>query len=348
MRDLIKKVLSEHLRNRKVINEMATRDYCGGFSTLYPEYYFCKSAENYIKNELEDAPSEGKKRKGKKIFKDFEKGLKIFFEKNGEDEKVKKRLIRIGTDSQIFIDGKNEVIEATKLLKTNCKNFKDVTDKKLKEFEDNTIIYFLDENGGYSFENRLPTNYSALAVLFTEFFLKKGAFDGVKSEGHKWPEVAKNWITHSFHPHNKFNDLRPEEDKKEPLSSLDFQELAEIYFKDKILYNPTEMKRAVMDVLKGVRGQGFKTEDSFEKMYLEGKREYYRFAKDYGFVDMFGGVDFIYKANNDLWIPVQVKTYATEPTYLISKLGCKVYVIADKKGKHFDIDEHPRKRFLPS
>ena len=348
MKDLIKKILNEHLSEKKVISEMATRDYCNSFSSLYPEYHFCKAAENYIKTELEDAPSDGKKRRGKKIFKDFEKGLKIFFEKNGDDEKVKKRLIKIGTDSKIFIEGKEEVDEAARLLKNNCKNFKEVTDKKLKEFEDKTIIYFLDEKGGYSYENRLPTNYSALGVLFTEFFLKKGAFDGVRTEGHKWDEIAKNWITHSFHTNNKFDDLRDEESKKEPLSSLDFQELADIYFKDKILYNPTEMKRAVMDVLKGVRGQGFKTEDSFENIYLKDKREYVRYAKDYGFVDMFGGVDFIYKANNDLWIPVQVKTYATEPTYLISKLGCKIYVVADKKGKNFDIQDYPKKRFLPS
>jgi hypothetical protein len=41
------------------------------------------------------------------------------------------------------------------------------------------------------------------------------------------------------------------------------------------------------------------------------KKEFYRFAKDYGFVDMFGGIDFIYKANNGVWVPIQVKTTAT-------------------------------------
>jgi len=348
VKNLIKKILKEHVQDKKVISEMATRDYCSGFSKIYPEYHFCKSAENYIKTELEDAPSPGKRTRGKKIFKDFEKGLKTFFEKNGEDEKVKKRLIKIGTESEIFLNGKKEIDDAAKLLKTNCKNFQDVTNKKLKEFENQTIIYFLDEEGGYSFENRLPTNYSALAVLFTEFFSKKGALDNVKVENQDWDKVAKNWVNHSFHPNTKFMDLRNEEDKSEPLSSLDFQELAEIYFKEKILYNPSEMKNAVMEVLKGVRGQGFKTEDTFEEIFLKDKREYYRYAKDYGFVDMFAGVDFIYKANNDLWIPVQVKTYATEPTYLISKLGCKTYVIADKKGKTFHIDVHPKQSFLPS
>lgn len=348
MRDLIKKVLREHTKTSNVLNEMAFRDYCGSFNRAHPEYHFCKSAENYIKTELEDAPAPGKKKRAKKIFKDFEKGLKTFFERNGEDERVKRRLIKIGTDSEIFISGKQEIEDAATLLKNNCKNFETVTSEKLKEFEKETILYFLDDQGGYSYENRLPTNYSALAVLFTEFFTRKGAFIGVNFEGHDWDKIAKNWITHSFHPNNKFMDLRPEEHQKEELSSLDFQELAEIYFKDKLLYNPNEIKRTVMDVLKGVRGQGFKTEDSFENTYLKDKREYKRYARDYGFVDMFGGVDFIYKGNNELWIPVQVKTYASEPTYLISKLGCKVYVIAQKEGKHFDIDERPKKRFLPS
>ena len=102
-----------------------------------------------------------------------------------------------------------------------------------------------------------------------------------------------------------------------------------------------------MEVLKGVRGKGFETEDEFQKKYLDGKKEFYRFAKDYGFVDMFGGIDFIYKANNGVWIPIQVKTTAMEPTYLISRMGCKAYIIADKKGKKFEIDVIPRPDFLP-
>jgi hypothetical protein len=82
-------------------------------------------------------------------------------------------------------------------------------------------------------------------------------------------------------------------------------------------------------------------------LYLTAKKEYMRYAKDYGFVDMFTGIDFIYKGDNELWIPVQVKTRATEPTYLISTLGCKAYVISEKKGKQFENQALPRKTTLP-
>lgn len=347
MRDLIKKVLSEHSQKKEFLLEMASRDWCSEFNSLYPEYHFCKSAENYIKTELEDSPATKGRRKGKKIFSDFEKGLEKFFLKNADEEFLRNKLIKIEKTSPIFIEGEKEIEEATKLLKDNCNNFSVVTDSKLKEFEKKVKLYFLEDKK-YSIENRLPTNYSALGVLFTKFFSSKGAFDGVKSEGHNWGEIAKNWISHSFHPSSQFDDIRPEEEKKHSLTSLDFQELARIYFSNDTVFNSNDIRNSVKKVLEGVRGQGFATEDTFEKLYLEGKKEYIRFAKDYGFVDMFGGVDFIYKKNNGMWVPIQVKTFASEPTYLISKLGCKVYVIAQKDGKRFEIDEKiTGKRDLP-
>jgi hypothetical protein len=36
-----------------------------------------------------------------------------------------------------------------------------------------------------------------------------------------------------------------------------------------------------------------------------------------------------------------------EPTYLISRMGCKTYIIADKKGKKFEMAVFPRQEFLP-
>jgi hypothetical protein len=94
----------------------------------------------------------------------------------------------------------------------------------------------------------------------------------------------------------------------------------------------------VDDVLTDVRKRGFESEKQFEKSYLDdGKKEFKRYAKDYGFVDRFLGIDFIYKGKN-FWIPVQVKSSPQEATYLISSLGCKTYVIAEKTGKTFKIN----------
>jgi hypothetical protein len=353
MKDLIKKILSEHVKTNKVLTEMANYlDWCKSFPKYKPEYSFCVSAEEYIKNELEDSPSEKGKRKGKKVFVDFEKGVEEFYLSNAGNEILSKKIIHINQNSEIYKNGKEELIDASKKLSNNCSNFDKVVEKKLNEFKNKVKLYFL-ENEKYSLDNRLPTNYSALAVLFTKFFEKKGAFDGVKLDKEKvnqynWDQISKNWITHLFNTQKKFEDIRPDDEKVHTLSSLGFQELARIYFKDNDkVFNSEEIRTAVNDVLVGVRGKGFESEDLFENLYLDGKRTYIRYAKDYGFVDMFTGIDFIYEGANGMWIPVQVKTRATEPTYLISTLGCKAYVISEKKGKGFENQILPKKTNLP-
>jgi hypothetical protein len=353
MRDLIRRVLSEHVKTNKVLTEMADKlDWCKGFPKYKPEYRFCTAAEDYIKNELEDSPSEGRKKRGKKVFVDFEKGVEKFYLSSAGNEIISKKILHINQNSEIYKIGREELLDASKKLSSNCTNFNTVVAKKLNEFKNKIKLYFV-ENEKYSLDNRLPTNYSALAVLFTKFFEKKGAFDGVtldnqNSNNINWDDVSKNWITHLFHSSKKFDDIRPENEKRNILTSLDFQELARIYFinNDKV-FNSQEIRTAVNDVLVGVRGKGFESEDLFENLYLTDKKEYIRYAKDYGFVDMFTGIDFIYKGTNELWIPVQVKTRATEPTYLISTLGCKSYVISDKKGKGFENQSLPKKTTLP-
>jgi hypothetical protein len=342
MKELIKKALSEHVKTNKVLTEMANYlDWCKSFPKYKAEYHFCVAAEDYIKNELEDSPSEQGKRRGKKVFIDFEKGMEKFYLSNAGSEPLSKKIMHINQNSEIYKNGRNELLDASKKLSSNCSNFNTVVSKKLNEFKNKIKLYFV-ENETYSLDNRLSTNYSALAVLFTKFFEKKGAFDGVtlgnqNGKDIDWNKISQNWITHLFHPSKKFDDIRPEDEKRNILTSLDFQELARIYFinNDKV-YNSQEIRKAVNDVLVGVRGKGFESEDLFENLYLIGKREYVRYAKDYGFVDMFTGVDFIYEGKNGLWIPVQVKTKATEPTYLISTLGCKSYVISEKKEKKFE------------
>ena len=344
MRELIKKSLSKQLKESRILNEMSKQDWCKSrFNSIYPEYHFCISAENYIKNELEDEKPSGRKKKKKKIFKEFENEMIKFYNSNANDDELKKRIIQITEDSDIFIEGKKEVDDASNKLSGNCPKFKSVVNEHLDEFKNNVKLYYMD-NDEYSIENRLSTNYSALAVLFTKFFENKGAFDDVQLKNTDWDHIAKNWITHLFNPSSKFEDIRPDEIKNDPnykLSSLSFQELANIYFKGSIVFNSTDIIKSVFEVLKAVRGIGFESEDLFEKKYLKDK-DYIRYAKDYGFVDMFGGVDFIIKLE-DTWYPIQVKTTATEPTYRISKLGCEVFYLAEKQGKNdFKLIRHSK------
>jgi hypothetical protein len=337
MRDLIKKVLSEHTIKKEVITEMATQDWCKKYSKIYPTYYFCSAAESYIRDEMQvfDNGQKGRKRKVKKVFLDFEKGLEEYFIKNIDDSELSNKIIRIKKDSPIFIEGKKEIDYVGEKISNNCPNYKSVTDAKLSEFDDKVKLYFI-KNGEYSNENRLPTNYSALANLFTQFFDSKGAFDGV-GLNHDWSNVVKNWITHCFHPQITFNDIRPADERIHKLTDLSFQTLAKIYFSNDSVYNSSKLRDSIQDVLKGVREEGFKTEDAFQKQVLDKhNRVYERYAKDYGFVDMFSGIDFLIKEkNSDFWIPIQIKSRSTQPTYLIDKLGCKKYGIVEKTGKNF-------------
>ena len=272
MKDLIKEVLLEYTKGKKVIKEMARQVWCSEFPTYTPEYHFCNSAENYIKNELEDVSSVKGKRKSKKVFMDFENAMQNFYGKVADNPELVKKMIRIDNSSDIFMEGKIEMETAVKLLKTNCSKIEDVKNKKLKVFGDKVVVYFL-ENEGYSIDNRLPTNYSALAVLFTKFLVSKGAFDGVENKGIDWDHIAKNWITHIFHPSHHFEDIRPEDEQKNKLTSLTFDELARIYFTNDRVYNSEDIRKSVKRVLEGVRGKGFESEDGFEKEKLVGKRE---------------------------------------------------------------------------
>ena len=310
-------------------------DWCSQFNKHEAQYHFCSAAEEYIKNELEDIPSKGKRKK-KKVFMEFEMGLAKFFDSVKENSEFANKIIKLDKTSQIYKDGVEELKEAAGFLKSNCSKIDDVIKKELNKFEEKVKLYFL-ENEKYSNDNRLPTNYSALAVLFTKFFSNKGAFDGVNNLKLNWDEIAKSWITHSFHPHHTFLDIRPDDEKIYKLSNLNFSELARIYFSNDTVFDSEGLRKSVRFVLDSVRQLGFDTEDRFERLYLQNRKNTKRYAKDFGFVDMFTGIDFIYQSENGLYIPIQVKSSMMQPTYLISTLGCKTYVIAEKQGQKFKI-----------
>jgi hypothetical protein len=333
---IIKEQLSQFKKN--IISEMAISDYCKKtFSPIGPELPFCEAAENYIKNEVETSGNFKKK----VIFEKFRNGIANFSsdEQNLEDLQIK--IEEITENHPIMKEGIEEIKTVNGLIEPNCPNVSKVFERQLSTFKNKVQLYFT-ENEKYSVTNRLDTNYSAISVLFTKFFQHKGAFDSVekKLDEINWDEIAKNWIDHSFNPSLKFRDIRSDKDKKDNkkiLSTLSFNELCRIYFNNVILFNSKDIRDSVNHVLQDVRKRGFDSENDFEKKYLDEKKEFMRLAKDYGFADRFLGIDFIYKGK-DLWIPVQVKSSPTEATFLISSLGCKTYVIAQKTGKTFKIN----------
>lgn len=333
MKKLIKKVLHEQLHKRLVISEMAKQSYCDSrFGKLTPERHFCNSAEKYVKNEIEKVGRASKNI----IFDKFRKGISNFYTENQLQLEIK--IEELTELSEIVKNGKKEVEDAKKKLSGNCVKLDEIFNKSLKNLKESTQLYFTGKEGEYSLINRLDTNYSAIAVLFTEFFSNKGAFDGVSFDANiNWDMIVKNWIDHSFNPSIKFEDIRPDDERENistSLSSLEFKELARIYFTNDSVFGSTSLRDAVNQVLSDVRSRGFATEEEFESKYLKNKRQYVNYAKDYGFVDRYFGIDFIYQGK-DTWIPVQVKSSPRQATYLIDKLGCKSYVLAEKNGKTF-------------
>jgi predicted AAA+ superfamily ATPase len=94
---------------------------------------------------------------------------------------------------------------------------------------------------------------------------------------------------------------------------------------------------SILKVLKDVRERGFATEDLFQEKLDKYNIPYKRYARDYGFVDRFLGVDFVVQKGNE-WLPVQVKSSKNEPQYRIEELDCDEPVIAIKDGNDFRLN----------
>jgi hypothetical protein len=335
---IIKEQLNKYVKG-KVISEMATvSSYCKkAFSSISAEFHFCNAAEDYIKNEIETV---GRFKK-KVIFDKFRKGVSNFFDSEQGNNELEIKIENITEEHPIMKEGIEEVKAIDSLISDNCSKVMTVFERQVANLKDKVQLYFT-ENDKYSITNRLDTNYSAIAVLFTKFFQNKGALDSVEGgvDTLNWDLIANNWINHAFNPSIKFIDIRNESDKldrTQVLSDLGFNELCRIYFKNVVVFNSNDIRASVNHVLKDVRERGFSSENAFEKNYLQNKRDFMRLAKDYGFADRYLGIDFIYKGK-DYWVPVQVKSSPQEATYLISSLGCKTYVIAEKTGKTFKIN----------
>ena len=170
MRDLIKKIISEQLYEKSVIAEMAkAKGYCGKhFNSISPELPFCIAAENYIKTEIEQIG----KRKSKVIFDKFRKGLANFYEKI-EDDVLEIKIEELTDIHDIVIKGKKELEDAENMLRDNCTNINYVAKRQINTLKEKAQLYFIGKDGEYSLTNRLDTNYSAIAILFTKFSQKK-------------------------------------------------------------------------------------------------------------------------------------------------------------------------------
>ena len=223
-----------------------------------------------------------------------------------------------------------------------------ILNELIRKLIDDDHVYYKRPDGEYSVFNRIDTNYSALAVTLTYYYSSKGAFELLMSDmGNKlnkvdWNSLTVSWIDHFFNP-----ELEPYDPRSEMFRSsgsifdIDSSPSYVLFTK---MFNPKNIKvdskkifDSILKVLKDVRERGFATEDLFQEKLDEYNIPYKRYARDYGFVDRFLGVDFVVQKGNE-WLPVQVKSSKNEPQYRIEELDCDEPIIAIKDGNDFRLN----------
>lgn len=330
---LVKKVIKETNKDMEKTVKKGMHYYCtSSFSPIQqPEINFCMALEKEILSRKKD------------FYPAFDEVALSYIEKEKENL-LNIEIEKLTNDSDIVKNGFEEMDKVGDLLSGNCPNIKNkINSEKYKFFKKYKIYYKIKKDSNtyeYSPINRLNTNYSAISVLITKYFSKKGAFDGVTNINNvDWRKISLEWLYKLFIPSRNFEDIRPEDEKTQNPINPSMEELFNSFFKENLVLNSREIKKSVEDVLIDTRQRGFDTENDFENILVKDKennkiQDYIRCAKDFGFVDMFLGIDFLVKEDNR-WYPVQVKTTATEPTYKIDSLGCSKLTVVEKIGDNF-------------
>jgi hypothetical protein len=322
------KLVVELLKEQDVSEKI---DYCKDtFGTRTPEYRFCTKAAGYIKSQ-------------KSYQSDFRKYLETYVDNIVMDRIMIERLTK---DHPILTKGIKEIEDFKNLMGGFCNNLD--TDELVRRLIDDEHVYYKRPDGEYSVFNRIDTNYSALAVALTFYYNSKGAFEllmhdmGNKLSKVDWNSLAVSWIDHFFNEELEPYDPRPENFRASgPIFDTDSSPSYVLFNK---MFDPKNIKvdskkifDSILKVLKDVRERGFATEDLFQEKLDEYRIPYKRYARDYGFVDRFLGVDFVVQKGNE-WLPVQVKSSKNEPQYRIEELDCDEPIIAIKDGNDFRLN----------
>lgn len=316
MRGLIKKEL-------RILSEQKSwiKEHCDKSFSEKSEKMFCYGATKVIKDTFS-------------LQKDLNKSLKKFIEIN-KDVINNLRLETLTQESQTAKDGLIELKWVYKHGKELCPNIKSNIIEIYNNLMGGVYVFYADpKTGEYHLINRLDTNYSALAVMITEYYVDIGAIKNLENKNvryeKEWEQIAEYLVKFVIYP----NVFHPNNSDIEILNGLnvDKKPLTSIY--NKLLNNlDSEISKKTYQVLTNVREAGFATERKFISQLEKYGITYQNFGKDYGFVDRFLGIDLFVKLN-DGWYPVQVKSSEREQT-LITKLGCEgaIVVYPDKNEK---------------
>ena len=317
MKDSIKSVLRKYITEQKV---NWIKEHCNNSFSEKSERMFCYAATKAIKDDYS-------------LQEDLNKSLKKFIEIN-RDTINNLRMETLTQESQTAIDGLNELKWVNTHGKELCPNIKFNILKIYNNLMNGIYVFYADPTTGeYHPINRLDTNYSALAVMITEYYRDLGVIEDLQTKGVRYEKGWEKPVEHLvkfviypsvFHPNNSNIDV---------LKKINVDQKPLKYIYEKLLKNlDSKISKKTYQVLSNVREAGFETERNFISQLEKYGITYKNFGKDYGFVDRFLGIDLFIKLN-DGWYPTQVKSTEREQT-LITKLGCEgaIVVYPDDNG----------------
>lgn len=317
MKDSIRSVIKKYITEER-INWI--KEHCDNSFSVKSERMFCYAATKTIKNDYS-------------LQEDLQKSLKKFIEINRETIN-EIRMETLTQESQTAIDGLNELKWVNTHGKELCPNIKYNILKIYNNLINGVYVFYADPTTGeYHPINRLDTNYSALAVMITEYYRDLGVIDDLQLKGVRyekgWEKIAEYLVKFVIYP----SIYHPNNSDIDVLKKINVDQKPLKYIYEKLLKNlDSKISKKTYQILSNVREAGFETERKFINQLEKYGITYKNFGKDYGFVDRFLGIDLFIKLN-DGWYPTQVKSSEREQT-LITNLKCEgaIVVYPDDNG----------------
>lgn len=308
MKDLIKKVLRE---STKKINEAPGVKYSPcetEFGEKSIQREFCRSVASKLP----------KNYRGK-----FKQAFFEYIEQNKEN--LIFQVEELTQESENFKERYNEVIDVTRKLNGNCDGeiiksaIDQIFDKSIKK----GILFYIQNDGKYSLFNKFDTSYAPQAVLITRWINNQTSPSIFTNEQNKLNATQRKEIG---------ENLATEVLNNESFWKNQLFGIFDVLFNKKHLINntSTELLKLVDGVLTQNQAYGAELEEEFIKQMTEYGYKIQKTSEQYGFVDMFLGIDFIFWSEKlKSWIPAQIK-HNISGTSQLDKLGCRYYLKGTK------------------
>lgn len=227
--------------------------------------------------------------------------------------------------SENFKERYNEVIDVTKKLEGNCdgNSITSAIDQIFEKSIKKGILFYIQSDGKYSLFNKFDTSYAPQAVLITRWMNNQVTPSIFSDEQNRLNAAQRKEMG---------ENLATEVLNEDSFWQNQLIKIFDVLFNQKHLMNNTssELLKIVDGVLKQNQAYGSELEEEFIQQMTEYGYKIQKTSEQYGFVDMFLGIDFIFWSDKlQSWIPAQIKHNLTGTSQL-DKLGCRYYLKGTK------------------